>query len=132
VFTDAGAGLAEHGHGEGEGEGEGEGDHGAWRREERPREAITHRYLSFEQILTTVVLLAGMVASYTLLSAKVDGLTTAFAGLAGQEAIIAERLRLHELLPIHPVARVELDNLTRHTLHLEEGIHKLEETQHKP
>jgi hypothetical protein len=86
---------------------------------EEPTEPITHRYLSIEQLLTTLVLLAGMVASFTLLSAKVDGLTTAFVGLAGQEATATERLRLHELLPMHSTARVEVDNLTRRVDRLE-------------
>jgi len=92
---------------------------GVRHREENPPETIGHRYLSIEQLLTTLVLLAGMVASFTLLSAKVDGLTTAFAGLAGQEATVTERLRMHELLPIHPVARTEVDNLTRRVDRLE-------------
>ena len=85
-------------------------------------EPITHRYLSIEQLLTTLVLLGGIVASFTLLSAKVDGLTVGLSALSNQEAIVSERLRTHELLPMHPVAKVELENLNRR-------IHELETKQ---
>jgi hypothetical protein len=73
----------------------------------------THWHLSVEQILTTLVLLGGMIASYTALSSKVENLSLALGVVNVHVEGMEERVRLHELLPIHPVARTEVDNLVR-------------------
>jgi len=66
---------------------------------------------SVEQIVIFVTLLGGIVASYTSLSAKVDALTTTLFAISARATVMEDRVRLHELLPSHPVSDAELRHL---------------------